>query len=139
MSRWSAADLARVNAKLSQSIASPLEPTAGFQKVDHRLPKYHNQPVQQDGMEFDSKLEAKRYRELKLLQKSGSISRLEFHRHWDLHVNNINIGYYEADFTYQENGKTVIEDTKGVKTALYRWKKKHVLAEYGIEIREITA
>ena len=128
MARWSAQDLARVACNLRDQIKAPIAKTR----------KYGNQPVLEDEHSFDSKLEARRYRELKLLQKAGVISQLEFHRHWDLHVNHIKIGYYEADFTYLEGNQTVIEDAKGCKTALYKWKKRHVLAEYGIEIREIT-
>lgn len=130
MSRWSAADLARVASNLREHIQAPI--AAGPRK-------YRNHPVREDETEFDSKLEARRFRELKLMEKAGVISQIQVHKHWDLHVNNIKIGYYEADFTYQEGGQTVIEDTKGFITPIYRWKKKHVLAEYGIEIREIKA
>lgn len=138
MTRWSEADLARVSARIRSQIREPLM-VKGNEKVDHRRLKYRNQPVMVSGHRFDSKLEARRFEDLRLLQKAGAISKLEVHKHWDLHVNNIQIGYYEADFTYQEGGKTVIEDAKGFMTPLYRWKKKHVLAEYGIEIREINA
>lgn len=137
MARWSAQDLARVSARIQSQIGAPLETRSALPPKESS--KYRNQKVVVDGYQFDSKLEAKRYQELQLLQKSGAISELEFHKHWDLHVNNIMIGYYEADFTYRENGNIVIEDAKGVMTPLYRWKKKHVLAEYGIEIREINA
>lgn len=138
MSRWSHADLARINARLQAQISAPLD-VCGQEVPDRRRPKYRNTPVSVDGYQFDSKLEAKRFQELALLQKSGEISKLEFHRHWDLHVGETKLGYYEADFTYEEGGKTVIEDTKGVRTPLFAWKKKHVRAEYGIEIREIKS
>ena len=128
MARWSAQDLARVSSNLREHIQNPIAE-----------PKYHNRPTTADGYTFDSKLEAKRYGELKLLLLAGAIHDLKIHLRWHLHVNHIEIGYYEADFTYQEGNQTVIEDTKGFKTPLYRWKKKHLLAEYGIEIREITA
>lgn len=128
MSRWSAADLNRV-AKASKVIQDNI-----------RAPlKYGNVPTTVGKFKFDSQLEAKRFQELELLKKAGTIDKLQFHRHWDLHVNGQLIGYYEADFTYTENGETVIEDTKGFKTPLYRWKKKHLFAEYGIKIREINA
>lgn len=130
MARWSAQDLARVASNLREHIQAPIVATPR---------KYRNHPVRQDETEFDSKLEARRFRELKLMEKAGVISHIQVHKHWDLHVNNIKIGYYEADFTYLEGGRTVIEDTKGFITPIYRWKKKHVLAEYGIEIREIKA
>ena len=44
--------------------------------------------------------------------------------------------YYIADFVYTENGATVVEDTKGVKTDAYKIKKKLLLERYGIKIRE---
>jgi hypothetical protein len=136
MSRWSHADLARVNARLQSQISAPLD-VHGQELVDQRRSKYRNVPVTVDGYQFDSKLEAKRFKELELLQKGGAITKLEFHKHWDLHVGGIKLGYYESDFSYEEDGKTVIEDTKGVRTPIFAWKRKHVLAEYGIEIREI--
>lgn len=56
------------------------------------------------------------------------------------------IGTYRADFSYWEppisdptttKHAHVVEDVKGFKTPLYRWKKKHVEAQYGIQIREV--
>ena len=49
------------------------------------------------------------------------------------------IGHYVADFAYvdERTGQRVIEDVKGVKTAMYRWKKKHTEAQYGITITEV--
>ncbi len=48
------------------------------------------------------------------------------------------IGFYKADFRYEvtATGERVIEDVKGVRTAVYRLKKKLVKALYGIEIIE---
>jgi hypothetical protein len=101
--------------------------------------KYGNEPTMMDGHYFDSKLEAKRYVELKLLLIAGEIHDLKVHQKWHLHVHGIRLGYYEDDFDYLENGQPVIEDVKGVLTPIYIWKKKHVFAEYGIRIREIRA
>jgi len=49
------------------------------------------------------------------------------------------VGEYRADFRYVEarTGKLIIEDVKGVKTAVYRLKKKLFEALYGIEITEV--
>lgn len=101
--------------------------------------KYGNIPEQADGHLFDSRLEARRYQELKLLWIAGQIHDLEHHQKFELAVNGTRIGYYEADFTYQEDGKLVVEDCKGIGTPLYRWKKSHLKAQYGIEIREIRS
>lgn len=131
MSRWSAADIARISRR-HQAEPLPIEnPRA-------RKYKYGNTPTLMDGIRLDSKLEAKRYQELKLLLVTGQIQDLKVHEPIYLHVNGIRIGYYEADFLYLENGARVCEDCKGTKTPLYQWKKKHVRAEHGIDIREIT-
>jgi len=90
-----------------------------------------------DGFTFDSRREANRYLELKLLERSGEISNLELQPRYDLIVNGKNCGFYKADFRYQEGEKTITEDAKGMKTAVYSLKKKLVKAIYGIEIVEV--
>lgn len=108
--------------------------------------KYGAIPTTIDGIRFASKAEAKRYGELKLLEKAGEIKDLELQPKFPLLVHARGgglpylVGNYVADFRYREGRKGVlkIEDVKGMKTALYRWKKKHVEAQYGIEITEIT-
>lgn len=89
-----------------------------------------------DGIKFDSKKEARRYQELKLMEKSGSITNLELQPRYDLKVNLVKCGFYKADFRYFENGKEVVEDVKGMKTPAYNLKKKLIKAIYGIEILE---
>ncbi len=44
---------------------------------------------------------------------------------------------YYADFVYIKDGKTVVEDTKGVRTKEYRIKRKLMLHVHGISIVEI--
>lgn len=44
---------------------------------------------------------------------------------------------YVADFVYDRDGETVVEDTKGVKTPEYIIKRKLMLWVHGIRIREI--
>lgn len=44
---------------------------------------------------------------------------------------------YFADFVYREDGRQVVEDTKGVRTADYIIKRKLMLWIYGIKIREV--
>lgn len=107
--------------------------------IARRRRKYGNIPTVVDGHRFDSKLEARRYQELKLMLLAGQIQNLEVHCKFPLEVSGKRIGHYEADFAYLENGKLGLEDCKGVLTPLYRWKRAHVLAQYGIEIREIRA
>ena len=94
--------------------------------------KYHNKKVSINGVMFDSKLEANRYKELKILEKNGIIKDLVLQPSYELipSFKKDNITYrktvYKADFSYYDNelGKTVIEDTKGYKTEVYILKKK---------------
>ena len=93
--------------------------------------KYHNKKVVIDGVTFDSKLEATRYRELKLLERKGLIKDLKLQPSYEL-IPTFKKGnktyrktQYVADFCYYDNelGKTIIEDTKGFKTDVYILKK----------------
>lgn len=108
------------------------------------MSKYNAVRTQVDGVWFDSKAEAARYSELKLLEKAGKIADLKIHNKWPLVIGETVIGNYESDFDYfqiiEANGDAVlvVEDVKGVRTPLYRWKKKHFEAQYGIKITEIT-
>jgi len=101
--------------------------------------KYRNQKTVVDGITFDSKKEAARYGELKLMQKAGLITGLGFQPLFGLHVNDILICKYRGDFEYtnRETSQRIIEDVKGIKTPVYRLKKKLMKAIHGIEIQEI--
>ena len=102
------------------------------------MSKYHAVKTKLDGYTFDSKKEAARYQELKLLEQAGKITRLEIHPEYYLWVNSMQVCKYIADFRYIdcEVGGQVVEDVKGVKTAVYRLKKKLMKAIYGIEVFE---
>lgn len=89
-----------------------------------------------DGIRFQSAKEARRYGELKLLQKAGKISDLLLQVRFPLLVNNIKVGTYVCDFDYRENGLRITEDVKGVRTSTYRLKAALMLACYGIKIKE---
>lgn len=100
--------------------------------------KYGAKRTEVDGHSFPSRAEARRYGELKLMQQQGVIEGLELQPRFPLLVNGVNIGTYVADFRYRdiERGGVVIEDTKGMRTPMYKWKKKHLHAQYGIDILE---
>lgn len=108
--------------------------------------KYHNIKTVVDGITFDSKLEAKRYGELKLLEKGNLIFGLELQPKFPIVVNGKKICTYIADFKYilktsQPQGvgsEEIIEDVKGMKTPIYNLKKKLMKAIHGIDIVEIT-
>ena len=91
-----------------------------------------------DGIVFDSKREAVRYMELMVLQKNGQISRLELQPKYDCIIDGKKICTYRADFRYFTKNGNIVEDVKGVKTPVYRLKKKLVEALYaGVIIQEI--
>lgn len=107
--------------------------------------KYKNKKTVIDNIKFDSKKEANRYKELKLLEKAGHIKNLrlqpkfELLPKYEINGRKVRAMYYIADFEYEEvtTGEKVIEDVKGVKTAVYRLKKKLFEHQYQTEIREI--
>jgi len=100
-------------------------------------------PTWVEGIRFASKAEAKRYQQLRLLERAGAISGLEVQPCYPLEaVNPLNgevtpVGVYKADFRYQENGRPVVEDVKGMRTVVYRLKKRIVEGQYGITITEV--
>ena len=100
--------------------------------------KYNAKPKTVDGKRFDSTFEAERYLDLCWQLKAGLIKDLECQKEFPLVVNEVNIGKYVADFAYTvvDTGENVVEDAKGVKTAVYRMKKKLVKALHGIDIKE---
>lgn len=106
--------------------------------------KYHSTKQIIDGHVFASKKEAARYAELKLLERAGIISDLELQKRFELIPSQRIDGkvverpcYYVCDFAYCEGGKQVIEDAKGMKTEVYKIKKKLMLYKYGIRVREV--
>ena len=100
-----------------------------------------------DGITFASKAEARRYSELKMLEKAGQVRNIRTQVPYKLNVSNfsiVTIGKYVADFVYEVPtvgawGGPIVEDVKGFRTPLYRWKKKHFEAQYGIQILETGA
>ena len=99
--------------------------------------KYKAEPTMRDGILFDSKKEAGRYGELVAAQRAGIIRDLQIHVPFQLDVCGEQIGRYIADFVYHDReGRLVVEDTKGVRTEMYKWKKRHMLAQYDIRIVE---
>jgi len=104
--------------------------------------KYGAQRTTVDNIAFASVKEARRYQQLKLLEQAGEIVGLCLQPEYVLSVATDDpqapkqIGVYRGDFEYAQAGQHVVEDVKGFKTPLYKWKKKHVEAQYGIVIKE---
>jgi len=113
---------------------APIQAPAG------KAPKYGNQKTVIDGIEFDSKKEARRYQELKIRVMAGDIWDLKFQEEFPLIVNGITVAHYRADFTYQTGFGKVVEDVKSAitrKNPVYRLKNKLMNACHGIKITEI--
>lgn len=102
------------------------------------MSKYHNRKTMIDNILFDSKREANRYLVLKSMEQAGEIQDLRLQPEFELRVEGgIVVGKYIADFKYRVGMKVVIEDAKGVRTDVYRLKKKMVEAVYRIKIVEV--
>lgn len=124
--------------------------------------KYAAQPVTIDGRRFASKREAHRYGELLLRQKAGEIRDLTCQPRFPLLAPVVRVrvtdaaalacrlpcvddvqqvAVYVADFSYQEGDgphwRLVVEDAKGVRTAVYRLKRRWFETQYGIPLREV--
>jgi hypothetical protein len=99
--------------------------------------KYGARKVTYDGIAFASLKEGARYLVLKALQQAGRITNLRLQVPYPCKVGDVLICKYIADFTYVEDGKEITEDAKGVRTPIYRLKKKLIKALYGIDIKEV--
>lgn len=106
--------------------------------------KYKSHKTQIDMYVFDSAKEAKRYRELKLLERAREISNLELQPRFLLQESFRKNGKtyrkieYVADFKYTENGKTIVEDVKGLQTDVFKIKHKLFEKKYQeLELRII--
>lgn len=115
----------------------------GDDRAGRRKHKYGAKPQKVDGKHFASKFEAERYGQLKLLLRAGSIRMLRLQPRFDLVVDGQLVGVYVGDFGYEEPfaataWREVVEDTKGVLTALYKLKKRLFVQLYPhIDFREI--
>ena len=123
--------------------------------------KYHNQKIYIDGILFDSKKEAQRYQQLKLMEKAGVICDLKRQVKYELipaqYINGKCVERavtYVSDFEYyvlkdlrqktvmaerdaKVVGQRIVEDVKGMRTRDYVIKRKLMLYKYGIQITEI--
>lgn len=107
--------------------------------------KYGNQPVEIDGIRFDSKAEARYYAHLKAMERSGEIKNLRRQVEFELAPSAVIYGRkrpplrYVADFTYERDGQIVVADVKGVSPDAYRIKRHLMKTVHGIDIEEIRS
>ena len=114
---------------------------------DQSKNKYHNVKWEMDGEKFDSQKEARRWSELKLLERAHEISDLQRQVRYELIPNQYVDGKlaerkcdYLADFVYKDkDGNVIVEDTKSkaTKTPVYLVKRKLMLFVHGIRIKEV--
>ena len=119
------------------------------------MAKYHSKKITRNGITFDSVKEYRRFCELSLLEKAGAITDLKRQVEFVLIpaqrepdrvgvrgglIKGKTIEHavkYVADFVYNENGKQIVEDTKGFRTTDYIIKRKLMLYVHGIKIKEV--
>lgn len=108
--------------------------------------KYNAVKTEVDGIKFDSAKESKRYANLKLLERAGVIENLKLQPRFLLQEGFTYNGHkerkieYVADFQYERNGQTIVEDvkSKATRTEVYKLKRKLFLYRYkDIVFREV--
>lgn len=101
--------------------------------------KYGNRKTVIDGITFDSAKEARRYSELKIMQRAGLISDLKLQPRFELLPTFKKNGVthrkieYVGDFSYTEKGIDIVEDVKSDftrKNPVYLIKKKLLFFRY---------
>lgn len=96
--------------------------------------KFGAKKIEIDGVKFDSKREARRWQALRLELRGGAISNLERQVSYSIEVNGRLICKYIADFVYDRDGLTIVEDSKGHQTADFKLKRKLMQAVHGIDV-----
>lgn len=107
---------------------------SGLQHINR--PKYRNIPRVVDGKRFDSKLEANRYEQLKLLQLAGEVK-------WFIRQPRFELAggiTYIADYlVHWDNLNVTVEDVKGMETKDFKLKKKLMAEAYpNVDLRILT-
>lgn len=107
------------------------------------MSKYHSTPTEVNGIRFDSKREANRWAELRILERAGKIQKLKRQVKYLLIPSQYRDGKciereasYIADFVYVKDGHLVVEDCKGFRTPEYKLKRKLMLERYDIRLVE---
>jgi hypothetical protein len=102
----------------------------------YKRSKYNAVKTVVDGITFASKKEAKVYCDLQMLKFVGEILNFSIQPKFPITIKGKIICTYIADFRVWYKDRVEVWDVKGVKTPIYRLKKKCVEAEYGIVIIE---
>jgi hypothetical protein len=115
--------------------------------AEAKASKYRNVKKECDGILFDSALEARAYRILKLWERAGQISALGRQQRFTLQdgyrgSNNIPARrpiYYVADFTFydEREKRDRVVDVKGFRTEVFKLKAKLFAARYPLLTLEL--
>ncbi len=110
-----------------------------YRALNSKTTKYRNKITIVDGIRFDSKAEARRWEKLRSWYHQGIITKLGRQPKFPFHIHGKLMFTYIADFKYTDiqTGIEIIEDVKGVKTPMYKLKKKIIEEMYGITITEV--
>jgi hypothetical protein len=84
-------------------------------------------------LKFDSKREAARYDELRLLERAGKISNICLQEKFPIVIGGVKVCEVWADFTYTENGRLIREDVKGKDNRESMLKRKLVKAVHSVD------
>lgn len=145
-------DISRLSPAAQQQVARKL---AAQNVREPKQQKYHNQPDERNGIHFDSRKEARRYDDLMLMLKAGTIRELKLQPQFTLQEayttpegKRVRAIRYQADFSYEAQDwdayspvcwRLVVEDvkSKATKTREYQIKKKLMLERFGISVVEV--
>ncbi len=115
--------------------------------MDTTMSKYNNRKVRCFGETFDSMLECERYKYLKALEQQKVISNLQRQVKYVLLPSQKDSKTqktiereitYLADFVYEKGSQTIVEDVKGLRTDVYKIKRKLMLYFHNIRIKEVS-
>jgi hypothetical protein len=101
--------------------------------------KFGNRFVIVDGTLFHSEGEYARFCDLKIEERARSIKNLKRQVPFTVTCSGRKMFTWFADFTYERQGKEIVEDFKGFLTPLYKLKKRFVEALFEIKIFESRA
>lgn len=156
-------EMQRRSAVQSSAKVTNLKPCGKKAKTD-KPQKMRNKKTTRGDKTFDSKREADRYDELSMMEKQGIIRNLEWQKEYllipaqyktveqygksgnrikDKKVLLERKATYVADFVYEKDGETIVEDSKGYRNpssapyAKFVLKRKLMLWVHGIKITEV--
>lgn len=120
--------------RLARRVTSPVLPILTLPLPAPKPSKYHNVITECDGIKFQSKKEAKYYRELLCRIHAGEVR--YFLRQVPFHLKG-GVKYVVDFVEFWVDGSVHFVDVKGHKTEIYRVKKRLVEAEYPVRIEEV--